>query len=178
MDWIMNMDSGILLYIQETVRNPALTPVFTVITTLGNGAVIWILISMGLLCSRKTRKTALMCAAAMLLSLVINNLALKNIVGRTRPYDMIEGLVPLVVRPRDYSFPSGHTASSFAAAWVLYRQFPKRFGILALVLAGLIGVSRLYVGVHYPTDVLVGLISGIGCGWIACIWGSAYLREA
>lgn len=178
MEWILNADSNLLLFIQEAIRNPVLTPIFTVITTLGNGAVIWILISMGLLSSRKTRKTALMCAVAMLVSLVINNLALKNIVGRSRPYDMIQGLVPLVGKPMDYSFPSGHTASSFAAAWVLYRRLPKRFGIPALVLAGLIGVSRLYVGVHYPTDVLAGLISGIGCGCIACMWVSAFLRDA
>ncbi len=178
MEWMMDVDRSLLLFIQEAVRNPVLTPIFTVITTLGNGAVIWILISLGLLIPRKTRGTALMCAVAMLVSLVVNNLILKNIVARVRPYDMIQGLVPLVVRPRDYSFPSGHTASSFAAAWVLYRRLPKRFGIPALVLAGLIGVSRLYVGVHYPTDVLVGLVSGIGCGWIACMWVSAFLREA
>lgn len=174
----MGIDSSILLFIQDAIRNPALTPVFIVITTLGNAAAIWILISLCLLLSRKTRKTALMCAVAMLVSLLINNLALKNMMGRIRPYDMIQGLVPLVGKPRDYSFPSGHTASSFAAAWVLYRRLPKRFGIPALVLAGLIGVSRLYVGVHYPTDVLAGMISGIGCGCIACMLVSAFPREA
>ncbi len=88
-------------------------------------------------------------------------------VGRIRPYDTIEGLVPLIGKPRDYSFPSGHTGSSFAAAWVLYRRLPKRLGIPALALAGLIGISRLYLGVHYPTDVLFGVLSGIGSGCIA-----------
>ena len=178
MEWIMDMDSRILLFFQDVVRDPVLTPVFTVITTLGNGAVIWILISLCLLLSKKTQKTAFMCAVAMLVSLLVNNLALKNIVGRIRPYEMVQGLIPLIGRPRDYSFPSGHTASSFAAAWVLYRRLPKRFGIPALVLAGLIGVSRLYVGVHYPTDVLAGFISGIGCGCIACVLVSACMREA
>ncbi len=178
MEWIMDMDSRILLFFQDVVRDPVLTPVFTVITTLGNGAVIWILISLCLLLSKKTQKTAFMCAVAMLVSLLVNNLALKNIVGRIRPYEMVQGLIPLIGRPGDYSFPSGHTASSFAAAWVLYRRLPKRFGIPALVLAGLIGVSRLYVGVHYPTDVLAGFISGIGCGCIACVLVSACMREA
>ena len=84
---------------------------------------------------------------------------------------------PLIGRPWDYSFPSGHTASSFAAAWVLYRRLPKRFGIPALALAGLIGVSRLYLGVHYPTDVLFGAVSGIGCGCIACVLVSALARD-
>ena len=131
---------------------------------------------MGLLLFKKTKKTALMCAAAMLVSLVINNFVLKNVVGRTRPYEVVQGLIPLIGKPRDYSFPSGHTASSFAAAWVLFWRLPKRFGIPARLLAGLIGVSRLYVGVHYPTDVLVGMISGIGCGCIACALVSACLN--
>lgn len=177
MEWIADLDAYILLFIQETIRNPVLTPLFTVITVLGNGAVVWILIAMGMAASRKTRQTALMCAAALLVSLLINNMALKNIVGRIRPYDTIAGLVPLIGKPRDYSFPSGHTASSFAAAWVLFRRLPKRFGIPALALAGLIGISRLYLGVHYPTDVLFGVVSGIGCGCIACVLVSSLMRE-
>ena len=177
MEWIANLDAYILLFIQESIRNPVLTPLFTVITVLGNGAVIWILIALGMAASRRTRQTALTCAVALLVSLLINNMVLKNIVGRIRPYDTIEGLVPLIGRPRDYSFPSGHTASSFAAAWVLFRRVPKRFGIPALTLAGLIGISRLYLGVHYPTDVLFGIISGIGCGCIACVLVSALMRQ-
>ena len=167
MEWITRLDAGTLLFIQDTIRNPVLTPVFTAITVLGNGAVVWILMSLGMAASGKTRKTALMCAVALLVSLLLNNIVLKNMVGRIRPYDAIEGLVPLIGKPRDYSFPSGHTGSSFAAAWVLYRRLPKRLGIPALALAGLIGISRLYLGVHYPTDVLFGVLSGIGSGCIA-----------
>ena len=106
---------------------------------------------------------------ALLLSLLINNIILKNLVARTRPYEMVEGLVPLIGRPRDYSFPSGHTGSSFASAWVLFRKLPAGYGISALVLAGLIGISRLYVGVHYPTDVLFGVLGGIVSGSIAML---------
>lgn len=167
MEWITRLDAGTLLFIQDTIRNPVLTPVFMAITVLGNGAAVWILMSLGMAASGKTRKTALMCAAALLVSLLINNILLKNMVGRIRPYDAIEGLIPLIGKPRDYSFPSGHTGSSFAAAWVLYRRLPKRLGIPALALAGLIGISRLYLGVHYPTDVLFGVLSGIGSGCIA-----------
>lgn len=167
MEWITRLDAGTLLFIQDTIRNPVLTPVFMAITVLGNGAAVWILMSLGMAASGKTRKTALMCAAALLVSLLINNIVLKNMVGRIRPYDAIEGLIPLIGKPRDYSFPSGHTGSSFAAAWVLYRRLPKRLGIPALALAGLIGISRLYLGVHYPTDVLFGVLSGIGSGCVA-----------
>lgn len=98
-------------------------------------------------------------------SLLINNILLKNLVARIRPYEVIEGLTCLVRQPRDYSFPSGHTTTSFAAAWVMFRQLPKRFGVPALVLAILIALSRLYVGVHYPSDVLFGALDGIAIGY-------------
>ena len=176
-EWITEIDGSILLWIQEVIRNPVLTPALTVITTLGNGAIIWILISVGLLIPEKTRKIGFACMLALLASLLINNMFLKNMVARIRPYDRIGELMPLVEKPRDYSFPSGHTGSSFAAAWVLFRKLPGKFGIPALVLAGLIGLSRLYVGVHYPTDVLVGAITGIGSGCIACLLLSSLWKE-
>lgn len=161
------MEADILLFLQNAVRNPVLTPVFTMITVLGNGGVLWVLVSLLLLVPRKTRKTGFTAILALLVSLLVNNIVLKNLVGRVRPYEVVEGLVPLIGRPRDFSFPSGHTGSSFAAAWVFYRNFPRRYGIPALVVAGLIGLSRLYLGVHYPTDVLFGVVSGIGSGCIA-----------
>ncbi len=161
------MDADILMFLQDMVRNPVLTPVFTIITVLGNGGVLWVLVSLALLIPKKTRMTGVTGILALLLSLLINNIILKNLVARTRPYEVVEGLIPLISRPGDFSFPSGHTASSFAAAWVLFRRFPRQFGIPALVTAGLIGLSRLYLGVHYPTDVLFGVISGIGSGCIA-----------
>lgn len=108
-----------------------------------------------------------MSALALLGSLIINNLILKNLIARIRPYEIINGLVPLIEKPTDYSFPSGHTGSSFAAACILYRKLPKRFGIPALLLAMLIGFSRLYLGVHYPSDVLFGIISGVGISYVA-----------
>lgn len=169
MEWIMNIDGNILLFIQENIRTPILTPLLIAITTLGNGGIIWVICSMALLVPKKTRRIGVMSIMALLMSLLINNMILKNLVARTRPYDMVEGLVPLIGKPRDYSFPSGHTGSSFASAWVLYRQLPGKFGIPALVLAGLIGLSRLYVGVHYPTDVLFGVLGGIVSGAIAML---------
>ncbi len=161
------MDEFVLLFLQDSVRNPVLTPLFTLITTLGNGGMVWILFSAALLFFPRTRKVGIASLLALLFSLLINNIILKNLVGRIRPYETIEGLIPLVARPADYSFPSGHTGSSFAAAWVMYRKLPRRLGIPALILAGLIGISRLYVGVHYPTDVLFGAVCGMISGWIA-----------
>lgn len=97
-----------------------------------------------------------------------DNVILKNIVARTRPYDVIPGLVSLVGAQKDYTFPSGHTGSSFASAVVLCRMLPKRYGIPAVVLACLIGLSRLYVGVHYPTDVIAGAMIGTGIAFVVC----------
>ena len=103
----------------------------------------------------------------MLMSLIVNNFLLKNLVARIRPYDMMDTLIPLVNKPTDYSFPSGHSGCAFAVAGVYVRNLPKRAGIPLLILAILIALSRLYVGVHYPTDVLAGLIIGVALSYLA-----------
>lgn len=158
---VMDLDSGILLFIQEFIRNPVLTPFFRFITSLGNAGAIWIVISVILLIPGRTRKVGCMCICAMLFSLLINNIILKNLVQRVRPYEMVSGLTRLIAEQADYSFPSGHTGCSFAAACILYRKLPRKYGITAMALAVLISFSRLYLGVHYPSDVLFGMISGI-----------------
>lgn len=164
---LVNADKIILLFLQDVIRNPVLTPFFIFVTKLGNAGAIWIALTVILLIPKKTRKIGCMSALALLGSLIINNLILKNLIARIRPYEIINGLVPLIEKPTDYSFPSGHTGSSFAAACILYRKLPKRFGIPALILAILIGFSRLYLGVHYPSDVLCGIISGVGISYVA-----------
>jgi undecaprenyl-diphosphatase len=88
-------------------------------------------------------------------------------VQRPRPFVTFTDLKIIIPTPSEFSFPSGHTASSFAAASVFYKHLPRKIGIPAIVLAGLIGLSRLYVGVHYPTDVIAGVLMGIFLGWLA-----------
>ena len=85
---------------------------------------------------------------------------LKNSFLRIRPYEAIEGLTRLIEAQSDFSFPSGHSASSFAGAVVIYKMVDKKYGMIAIIFASFIAFSRLYVGVHYPTDVLVGIVSG------------------
>lgn len=160
-DSLLLLDGNILLFIQEFLRNPLVTPIMKVITTLGNSGAVWILLTILLLALPKTRHVGYMMTAALLGTLLINNIILKNLVARTRPYEVIEGLTYLVKQPTDLSFPSGHAGCSFAAACIMFRRLPKRYGVPALILAILISVSRLYVGVHYPSDVLFGTISGI-----------------
>ena len=98
----------------------------------------------------------------MLIGLIVTNVILKNWVARIRPYELIQGLECIVGKEHDFSFPSGHTTNSLACAWVLFRKAPRKMGVPALVLAILIALSRLYVGIHYPTDVLGGAVIGIG----------------
>lgn len=161
MEWFLELDGQILLWIQEYVRVPFLTTFFTHYTHMGDHGIIWIILGILLLLPKKTRKAGILVLLSLLGSLLVNNIFLKNVVARTRPYEVLDGLKLLIEAQWDYSFPSGHTGSSFAAAMAMYLTLPKRYGVLALVAATLMGLSRLYVGVHYPTDVLAGVVTGI-----------------
>lgn len=161
LETLLNMDGGFLLFLQNVVRNPILDKIMIFITSLGNGGMIWIAATILLLIPKKTRKIGFMSAAALLGSLVINNHLIKNLVQRPRPFVTFTDLQIIIPKPSEFSFPSGHTSSSFAAAAVFYRHLPKKLGVPSVILAGLIGFSRLYVGVHYLTDVIAGVVMGV-----------------
>ncbi len=165
---ILRWDPSILLWIQENFRAPWMDAFWIGITKLGDAGWFWIVTILLLLCFKKTRKIALMAALSLILCVVLNNLVLKTLVNRVRPYDAIAQLRALVPPLKDSSFPSGHTSVSFSVAWIYYLVGNKKVGIAALVLAALIGLSRLYVGVHYPSDVLVGMLLGSGCAFF--VW--------
>jgi len=171
---IQSADAGALIFIQEHLRASFLTAILIFYTTLGNNGLLWIGISLILLCFKQTRKAGLLALFAMLLGLLCCNFALKNIVSRPRPYLSVEGLLPLLPPPDPNSFPSGHTCAAFAAAGIWWRTLPKRaFGIAAVVAAAIMGFSRMYVGLHYPTDVVAGMCVGLFCSFM--IW-RIYLR--
>ena len=157
----------ILDFIRERFACPFLDAVMPLITSLANGGIIWIIAALLLLIFKKSRKTGFSVVLALITGLIIGNLILKNLVGRIRPYEFNEGVEILVARLSDYSFPSGHTLASFEAATVLLIR-DKRLGVPALVLAVAIAFSRLYLYVHYPTDVLAGIILGVLIGIFAC----------
>lgn len=159
------MDLQILLFIQEHLRADWLSAIMTALSVAGNAGLIWIVMAVVLLFPAKTRRTGVLMLVSMGLCYVCNDLIIKNLVQRARPFTVSEALSPLVALPSSYSFPSGHTCSSFAAALSIWRMHGKKAGIPALILAALIGFSRMYVGVHYPTDVLCGLLVGSFGSW-------------
>lgn len=157
-------DLPILDWIQANLKSDLLDTVMPIITLFGDGGVFWIAIAVLLLCIPKTRKIGLGMGFALLMGLVVCNITLKPLVGRIRPYDLQEQLgvtIPLLTdRMHDYSFPSGHTIASFEASVVLLKN-NKWMGIPAVILAFLIAFSRLYLYVHYPTDVIFSVFAGI-----------------
>ncbi|MCR4930569.1 MAG: phosphatase PAP2 family protein [Lachnospiraceae bacterium] len=174
---ILNFDATILLWIQETLRNPVCDSIFKFITHLGDNGYFWIGLSLILCIFKKTRKAGIFALVALLFSVIVNNALLKNIIGRPRPYEIIAGLECIIKHATDASFPSGHTGSSFAAATAYLLKLPKKISIPTLVMAFLISLSRLYVGIHYPTDVIAGAISGVALGILACLIGEFVIKK-
>lgn len=168
-------EGSFLLFLQEIVRHPWLDVFFTFITKLGNAGWIWILAAVILFASKKHRREGITVLLALCIGFVATNLLLKNIVARARPYTLLQGLEILISEPSDYSFPSGHTCSSFAAALAMLKVSDKKLGIAACILAVLIAFSRMYIGVHYPSDVLAGALIGAFSAfvsvWIINRWG-------
>lgn len=167
MNAINLFEANIIYWIQNHLRANFLTPLMQLITALGNGGAFWIVLTVLLLLFKNTRKAGICCALALLLDLLVVNIAIKPLVARIRPYQVLEKITVLTNLPGDYSFPSGHSAASFAAAWALWRTWGGKRGAGALILAACIALSRLYVGVHYPTDVLFGAAIGLAVAEVA-----------
>ena len=184
----MGWDAGFLLYIQEYIRSDFLNPIMKVLTHSGDKGILLIVLILALLIIPRTRAIGIMSTISIAIEALLNNVLLKNIIARTRPYDEIEGLVNLVGKQSDYSFPSGHTGAAFAVAGAMLvvalfglpmiaktgefkREDPslsfKLVSVLLIMYATLLAFSRMYVGVHYPTDVLCGLLLGLGTSAVA-----------
>lgn len=164
----VSFDLPILDWIQEHLQCTFLDKTMPIVTLFGDGGVFWIGIAVLLLFFAKYRKTGFSMGMALVLGLVVCNITLKPLVARIRPYDFQlqefgREISLLISAQHDFSFPSGHTIASFEACTVLLLH-DKRMGIPATVLAILIAFSRLYLYVHYPTDVLVSLVLGIAFG--------------
>jgi undecaprenyl-diphosphatase len=170
MEWIQKIDFAVLDWIQQHIKGDFLDFLMPLITALGNGGIFFGLLAVFLLCRKKYRRAGIVLLGGLTFCLIFGNLLLKPLVARIRPYDLMEGIELLIKPLKDYSFPSGHTMASFACASVFwhYRDTFKKWSIVALVLAFCVAFSRLYLYVHFPTDVLCGGLLGWLFGWVAC----------
>lgn len=154
----------------QSIRTPAADIIMSFITKLGSAGIVWILLTIILLFIPAKRKSGIILAVALCVDLILCNGILKNLFGRIRPCDVNTSIQLLVARPQDFSFPSGHTASCFAAVEALYLAGEKKMWKPALLLSILIAFSRLYLYVHYPTDILGGIIVGLAAGYIGYLF--------
>ena len=165
-------EASIILWIQENLRG-ALDGLWLFITHLGDDGILWIIMGIVLLFWKKTRPIGFTMLISLLFDYLIINVTLKDLIARPRPFVVNEAITPLITDVSPYrSFPSGHSGGSFAAMFALYKWVPKKVGIPALILAALVALSRLYVGVHYPTDILAGCVVGFMCS----VWAYYLVR--
>lgn len=167
MQEIQNIDFKILDFIQNNMHNAVLDRLMPIVTSLGSAGAIWIVLAVILILLKKYRRYGYMLMIALILCGVVGNLTLKPLIARIRPFDVRPLLQSLLIaEPKDFSFPSGHTMASFASSIVIY-YMNKKAGILALILSILIAFSRLYLYVHYPSDVFAGIIIGSLIGYVS-----------
>lgn len=159
-----SFDLTVLQWIHSTFTSPALDYLMPKITALGNGGIVWIVAALVLLCRKQYRKYGFTLIVGLLAGVLVGNVFLKNLIERPRPSWNDLPFTLLIANPLDYSFPSGHTLASVIAATILTMS-NKKFGYIAIPLACLIAFSRLYLFVHYPSDVLgaalIGLLIGV-----------------
>lgn len=166
-------------WIQQVFKNPLFDIFWVQISQIGDHGLVWILLSICLLCFKKTRTLGILTSLSLLFSLLITNIVLKDLIARPRPFS-IKPMTLLISPPTDYSFPSGHTSASFAVAFVIFhgqkinseiklRWRFLRLDLSVIVLASLMAISRIYLYVHFPSDVLVGILIGFLCSTLAII---------
>ena len=158
-DFIYSIDFAINDFIADYLTHPVFDAIFRVITFLGDAGWFWIALTVSFLLFKETRRYGVSMAISLLFSTLFTNILLKPIVNRPRPYELRD-ITLKVAPPHDATFPSGHTSASFAAALALFKE-NKKLGTPAVILAALIGYSRLYFYLHFFTDVLGGTLIGV-----------------
>lgn len=170
-----DLDFLILDWIQAHLRCGFLDVIAPAVTLLGEYGAIWILLALVLLVKKETRPLGIAVAAALAVDVLLCNIIIKPLVARPRPFALRPEIQLLVKAPGDYSFPSGHTAASFAAVGALFRE-KSRLRAPGLVLAAAIALSRLYLYVHYPSDVFCGAVLGLVCGVIGAFFARKWIE--
>ena len=162
----------------QNLHSPAADAFWGFITKFGDGGIFWILLTLVVLIFVKDKRVGWTMFGALVIDVLVCNIILKNAVQRNRPFwifpdiPMVDG----VSIPDDFSFPSGHSGASFAGAMAIFMR-NKKWGIPALVLAALVAISRLYLFIHFPTDVLTGTLIGIIAGICSFLVVNAFYKE-
>ncbi|MEG0283426.1 MAG: phosphatase PAP2 family protein [Erysipelotrichales bacterium] len=161
----MNAFDSTVMEFVSSHHTPILNYFFSFITKLGDLMIVWIFLIVALFVYHKKLKELKYIIPIFAVSFFVNDFVIKNLVKRTRPYEQHDYIKLLIERQSSYSFPSGHSMTSFMAATVLAYYFPK-YKLAFYILATLIAFSRVYVGVHYPSDIIAGALVGFGCAII------------
>ena len=162
-NFIQNLDISAIEKIysfQHNLNSELFNRIMIFFTNLGDHGTLWIAIALILLLNKKYRKTGILAFVSLAICSLTVNIILKPLIQRPRPFTEIADIIMLIKTPKDYSFPSGHTAASFVMVCVFFRHIKKYF-IPVFVTGILIAFSRMYLSVHYPSDILAGLIIGI-----------------
>lgn len=168
MSLIQKLDNYILYAIKKYVQNKYLDILMTIITAMGNLGLIWIIIAVALLLDKPYRLIGYIVIFTLVVSTIVGEGIIKHIVRRVRPCNQQNNVSLLIRKPISYSFPSGHTVSSFAVAEVLSMYFTQ-YKLTFIAIAFLIALSRVYLYVHYPSDIIAGIIVGILCSRVIFI---------
>jgi len=154
----------------QSIRFPALDFVMKYVTHLGDAGFLFVILTALLLSFKKTRLCGAVCATALIFDFLAVNVVLKPLVARARPFTLRTDILLLIARPMDYSFPSGHTAAAFAFASGI-GAYSRKYQLWAYVIAAVIAFSRLYLYVHFLSDILAGMAIGLLCGYLArLVW--------
>lgn len=161
----------------QTIHHPFLDTIMVFITRLGDMGLVWILLAIILFLFPKTRKVGIILGIALCINFILCNGLLKHTFARTRPCDINRSVSLLISRPDDFSFPSGHTSASFAAVTVLYMSNKKKLFKISFIIACFIAFSRMYLYVHYPSDIIGGIIVGVISGYLGHFIVEEYSRK-
>lgn len=165
-----------ILYAIQSIHNNVLDNIMKIITIIGDAGIVWLVIAFMLLLKIETRRCGILIIISMVIGFILGNIILKNVIARPRPFMVDKNIQLLIQIPKDYSFPSCHAMASFEAATIIFLH-SKKWGVPSLILATLIAFSRMYLFVHYPSDILAGTILGVAVAIIVYYEYKRYERR-